>query len=928
MAVQLYLAGLLLLFVTVKGDAEGAALDGGYSNWSEFSECSATCGDGLRIRKRSCNNPEPKNGGKDCESLGPDTDTKACNSFPCPVNGGYSQWSNFTECSISCGGGGIQSRSRQCNNPLPCCGGMNCGHLGPSTETRACGECACDIDGGWSEWCAFTRCTVSCGGGVRIRNKTCTNPTPSGLGLDCTGPAAELQICNTESCHNANYTQWTGWSECSVTCGVGEQKRSRTCTNPPPQPGRKNCEEEHLGPADETQKCRLKPCPIDGNYTEWTEWSVCSASCGGGSQLRTRQCTRPLPKYGGVDCDELGPANQTQECNPDPCPIDGNYTEWSEWSECDVNCGGGVQSRSRTCTNPSPKNGGNNCEGLGPTNDTQACNPDPCSIDGNYTEWSEWPECSATCGGGLQNRTRNCTNPPPQYGGKECEGLGPAVETQSCGSEKCPMDGNYTKWSDWSKCSVTCGGGEQSRSRTCTNPPPKYGGKNCQGLGSANDTQECNPDPCPIDGNYTEWSEWSVCSTTCGGGFQTRTRNCTNPPPQNDGRDCEGLGLATETKSCGSEKCPTDGNYTTWSDWSECSTTCGEGKQSRSRTCTSPPPKHSGKNCSELGAADDTQMCNPGPCPIDGNYSQWTEWSDCDVTCGRGVQNRSRSCTSPPPQYDGKSCEGLGPANETKECNKNPCPIDGDYTEWSKWSKCSVTCGRGSKTRTRECTNPPPQYGGKDCSDLGPVNDTQGCNTTACPPPCSAGLDVAIVLDKSKSVKIANLHKVIDSLVELVDKFEPAPDKDHFGLITFNSKAHVEFTFADEARFSKQQLMEKIKEIPRTLEFQTRTDLAMKAARDQLFSPSGGNRPEKPNVMIVFTDGKPTKQPRNFKIFTTEFYQDPKVADLYTVAVGIGNGINIETLHDIAGPNGNVIAVESFDRLEAELSEIKDKVCE
>lgn len=810
MDVLFHLTGLFLIVVTVRGDSEGAAVDGGYSDWSEFSECSATCGEGLRIRKRSCNNPEPKNGGKNCNDLGADTDTKSCNSFPCPVDGGYSQWSNFTECSISCGGGGIQSRSRKCNNPLPCCGGMNCEHLGPSTETRACGECACDIDGSWSEWCAFTRCTVSCGGGMRIRNRTCTNPPPSGLGLDCAGPAAELQICNTESCHNANYTQWSEWSECSVTCGVGKQKRSRTCINPPPGPGRKNCEEEHLGPADETQKCRLKPCPIDGNYTEWTEWSECSASCGGGSHLRTRQCTRPPPKYGGLDCNELGPADQRQQCNPDPCPIDGNYTEWSEWSECNVICGGGVHNRSRTCTNPPPKNGGNNCEGLGPANDAQACNPDPCPIDGNYTEWSEWSECSASCGGGLQIRTRNCTNPTPQYGGRDCEGLGLAMETRSCGSEKCPIDGNYTSWSDWSECSAACGGGQQSRLRTCT----------------------------------------------------------------------------------------------------------------------SPPPKHGGRNCSEFGLAVDSQICNPDPCPIDGNYTQWTEWSDCGVTCGRGVQNRSRSCTNPPPQYDGKSCEDVGPADETKECNKNPCPIDGNYTAWSKWSECSVTCGRGSRNRSRECTNPSPQYGGKDCNVLGPANDIQECNKSACPPPCSAGLDVGIVLDKSKSVKIANLHKVIDSLVDLVDKFEPAPDKDHFGLVTFNRRAHVEFTFTEEARFSKEQLKEKIKDMPRTLELQTRTDLAMQAARDQLFSPSGGDRPDKPNVMIVLTDGKPTKQPKDFKIFATEFYQDPKVADLYTVAVGIGTGINIATLHDIAGSNGNVIAVESFDQLEAELSEIKDKVCE
>lgn len=61
--------------------------------------------------------------------------------------------------------------------------------------------------------------------------------------------------------------------------------------------------------------------------------------------------------------------------------------------------------------------------------------------------------------------------------------------------------------------------------------------------------------------------------------------------------------------------------------------------------------------------------------------------------------------------------------------------------------------------------------------------------------------------------------------------------------------------------------------------------------------------------------------------FVIVIFLNLQVADLYTVAVGIGTGINIATLHDIAGSNGNVIAVESFDQLEAELSEIKDKVC-
>ena len=133
------------------------------------------------------------------------------------------------------------------------------------------------------------------------------------------------------------------------------------------------------------------------------------------------------------------------------------------------------------------------------------------------------------------------------------------------------------------------------------------------------------------------------------------------------------------------------------------------------------------------------------------------------------------------------------------------------------------------------------------------------------------------MLDKSKSVKIGNLKKVISSLAELVDKFEPGPDKDHFGLITFNREAVTEFTFSDKSLYNKENLKKRIEQIPLTLEFQTRTDRALEAARDVLFSPSGGDRPANPNVMIMLTDGKPTHQRQDFATFAADYHKDPKV---------------------------------------------------
>ena len=57
------------------------------------------------------------------------------------------------------------------------------------------------------------------------------------------------------------------------------------------------------------------------------------------------------------------------------------------------------------------------------------------------------------------------------------------------------VDGLWSRWNDWSACSRTCGIGQKSRSRTCTNPPPTNSGKDC--VGSKDETQECSNRICP-----------------------------------------------------------------------------------------------------------------------------------------------------------------------------------------------------------------------------------------------------------------------------------------------------------------------------------------------------------------------------------------------------------------------------------------------
>ncbi|XP_052226025.1 sushi, von Willebrand factor type A, EGF and pentraxin domain-containing protein 1-like isoform X2 [Dreissena polymorpha] len=57
-----------------------------------------------------------------------------------------------------------------------------------------------------------------------------------------------------------------------------------------------------------------------------------------------------------------------------------------------------------------------------------------------------------------------------------------------------------------------------------------------------------------VDGNWSSWADWSACSSTCGGGFKRRSRSCDNPPPDPEGTMCPGESVTTEV--CNNKTCP------------------------------------------------------------------------------------------------------------------------------------------------------------------------------------------------------------------------------------------------------------------------------------------------------------------------------------------------------------------------------------
>jgi len=161
------------------------------------------------------------------------------------------------------------------------------------------------------------------------------------------------------------------------------------------------------------------------------------------------------------------------------------------------------------------------------------CRDGKCSVDGNWGDWSKYGVCVEEMG--YKWRNRSCNNPAPEGNGRKCPGS--REDKKKCVVCNCNEKGAIDQ-----KC-------DSNGQCDCKND--RIDGFKCDSCKPGFDGfPNCNK----VNGEWSHWKQWSVCSKSCGKGSQTRKRMCDNPPPSNGGRNC--IGKTTESKECMLAGCP------------------------------------------------------------------------------------------------------------------------------------------------------------------------------------------------------------------------------------------------------------------------------------------------------------------------------------------------------------------------------------
>ncbi|KAJ8019865.1 A disintegrin and metalloproteinase with thrombospondin motifs 9 [Holothuria leucospilota] len=751
-----------------------APVAGGWSAWTE-SPCSRTCGGGVIIRQRVCNNPFPSFGGTPC--VGEGVEFRLCNLEPCsnsgddfrneqcaetasePFNGMIFNWEQFFFPGLD-----VFTEDSYCRNPCLQVGGnvfvnrpprynidgTECWDFNPSgaSDLYRCvgGICevfgcdgvhqsnvrfdVCRICGGDGSSCALSNSTLSISGGV-ISFTIPAGSTSVVITNNDPGTSSRVVIMGTTT----GFTYFDGFGTLG---GLGSRSYNGNFlitheVSQTTETFRSN------GPTPESLSVEITTVSATEVQYEFYrqqgtfEWSIgvfgaCSATCDG-VQTRSVVCistTTQQVTSDAVCIAQVGPKPATTMSCSGACPqgvwVTGNF------GQCSAVCGIGIQTRDVVCQLNGVTVNDGQCD--------QATRPvSQMSCDVGVCEWvtGDFGTCSVTCGPdiGQQMRTVMCTNLNSNLMVPDinCNPSLRPSNIQNCLSGV-PCDVAVWVPGPYEECSAVCGIGIQTRDVICVLE------------GATVNDELCDPTTRPVsqmscDVGVCEWvtGDFGTCSVTCGPdiGQQMRTVMCTN---LNSNLMVPDINCNPSLRPSNIQNCLSGAacDAAVWvpGPYEECSAVCGIGIQTRDVICVLNGATVNDELCDPTTRPASQQSCDAGECDwVTGDFGA------CSVTCFPDVGQQIRTVT----------CSNLNTNQVVPDANCNPSSrpptvqncFPGLICTDARWvelpyGECNAYCGAGLQTREVTCVSPPNGDTVEDslCNPVTRPDDQRPCNSGSC----------------------------------------------------------------------------------------------------------------------------------------------------------------------------------------------------